>query len=393
MTADHVGDAPDHRLAGAGLLSPAHDGADLGDVLPAVAAGLGATWPEAVRSRDALGLGVRERVVVVLVDGLGHLNLTERAGHAPFLRSLVGGTTPLRTTFPSTTASAMGTFGTGASVGTTGMLGYTVRVPSTGELGNLVSWTGMPPAEQWQREPTVFERLGAQGVATTSIGPGRFAGSGLTVAALRGARYRAAEQLAGRVDATLDALRSPGLVHLYWGDVDKVGHHHGWGSWQWGDALAELDAELGRLARGLPRGTTLVITADHGMVDVDRAQRWDVAHDERLAAGVALVTGEPRASQLHVAPGVDPVAVAARWQDVLGASAVVVTADEAVGAGWFGAVAPGVEPVLGDVVVAMAGRATVVDSATQSPGSLDLVGVHGSLTPHELLVPYLVVER
>jgi hypothetical protein len=50
-----------------------------------------------------------------------------------------------------------------------------------------------------------------------------------------------------------------------------------------------------------------------------------------------------------------------------------------------------VRPVVGDVVVAMAGRATVVDSRTQTPASLDLVGVHGSLTRSEMLVPCLVV--
>ena len=90
------------------------------------------------------------------------------------------------------------------------MLGYTVRDPATGELGNLVSWTGLPPARQWQRETTVFERLVAAGTSVTSIGPARFAGSGLTEAALRGPTYKAAESLAARVDATVDALRRPG---------------------------------------------------------------------------------------------------------------------------------------------------------------------------------------
>ena len=42
-------------------------------------------------------------------------------------------------------------------------------------------------------------------------------------------------------------------------------------------------------------------------------------------------------------------------------------------------------------LVGMTGRATVVDSRTQTPASLDLVGVHGSLTPLEMLVPCLVV--
>ncbi|WP_315097479.1 alkaline phosphatase family protein [uncultured Cellulomonas sp.] len=380
------------ELEAAGLVAPHTDRPCLGRVLPAVAGALGVRdVPEAALAQTLLGLPDASRVCVVLVDGLGHTNLAERAGHAPFLRGRLGGSTPLTSTFPSTTASAMGTFGVGLPPGRTGMLGYTVRDPESGTLGNLVSWTGLPPARTWQRETTVFERLAAAGTRVTSIGPARFAGSGLTEAALRGPVYRSAESLADRVDATVDALRQPGMAYLYWGDVDKAGHHHGWGSLQWGDALAELDFELGRLARLLPRGTVLVVTADHGMVDVDTSQRWDVGTHPVLGAGVALVAGEPRALHLHLEPGVAPEDVRDRWRDVLGSAAVVATRTETVGDGWFGEVSAHVLPVVGDVVVAMTGRATVVDSRTQTPASMDLVGVHGSLTPHEMLVPCVVV--
>jgi hypothetical protein len=374
----------------AGLVLPGSGPLCLGTVLPAVASSLGLDLGGAAASKQ-LGLPDAQRVCVVLVDGLGYTNLAERAGHARFLRPLIAASDPLTSTFPSTTATAMGTFGVAVPPGGTGMLGYTVRDPGTGRLGNLVSWTDLPPAEQWQRSDTMFERMVAAGVDVTSIGPARFAGSGLTQAALRGATYRIAESLAARVDATVATLRTPGLAYLYWGDVDKAGHHHGWGSWQWGDALADLDAELSRLARSVPRGTTILVTADHGMVDVDRSARWDVAHSPSLAAGVALVAGEPRAMHLHLEAGVDADIVRSTWADVLGENAVVTTRDEAVAAGLFGPVDEWVAPIIGDVVVAMKGRATVVDSRTQSAGSLDLVGVHGSLTPHEMLVPCVVV--
>ncbi len=372
------------------LLVPDADAPALTHVMPAAADALGVDVPGGAHARATLGLPTAQRVCVVLVDGLGHLNLAERGGHAPFLRSLLAGSRPLRSTFPSTTATAVAAFGTGCPPGRTGMLGYTVRVPETGRLGNLVSWTDMPPAERWQPHPTVFERLVAAGVRVTSVGPARFHGSGLTGAALRGAAYSPAESLAGRVDAVVRALREPGLTYLYWHDVDKTGHHHGWGSWQWGEALTELDHELGRLARSLPRDTLLVVTADHGMVDVDPARRRDVGTDPVLGAQVAMTGGEPRALHLHLEPGVDPRDVAARWQDTLGGDAVVRTRDDAVAAGWFGAVEPRVLPVVGDVVVAMTGAATVVDSRTQTPASIALVGVHGSLTAREVLVPLLV---
>lgn len=373
------------------LLTPGADVPSLTHVLPAVAAALGTDVDGGADARALLQLPQARRACVVLVDGLGHLNLAERGGHAPFLRSLLASSQPLLSTFPSTTATAVAAFGTGLGPGRTGMLGYTVRVPQTGRLGNLVSWTDMPPPEQWQPHPTVFERLVHDGVRVTSVGPARFHGSGLTGAALRGAAYTPAEPLGGRVDAVVRALREPGLAYLYWHDVDKTGHHHGWGSWQWGEALAELDFELGRLARSLPRDTLLVVTADHGMVDVDPARRRDVGTDPVLGAQVATTGGEPRALHLHVAPGADPEVVAARWRDELGDDAVVRTRDEAVGAGWFGPVDARVHPVVGDVVVAMTGAATVVDSRTQSSASIALRGVHGSLTAREMLVPLLVL--
>lgn len=380
------------RLASAGLLAPDYAGPSLSGLLPAVADGLGVAVPDGARRREQLGLPVAERVCVVLVDGLGFENLTERAGHAPFLRSLLAGSAPLQAGYPSTTAASMGSFGTGTCPGRTGMVGYTVRNPATGGLGNLVSWADLGPAREWQREPTVLERVADAGVRVTSVGPARFQGSGMTEAALRGGAYAPAESLAARVDAAVRLLREPGLVYLYWGDVDKVGHHQGCGSWQWGDALGDVDGELRRLSRSLPRGTSLLVTADHGMVDVDTARRWDVATTPDLARDVELVAGEPRALHLHLAPGADRAAVVDRWRATLDDAAIVLDGDDAVGAGLFGTVAAHVRPLIGDVVVATTGRATVVDSRTQTPASMQLVGVHGSLTPTELRVPLLAVQ-
>jgi hypothetical protein len=368
----------------------------LDDVLPGVFGALGALGADNgaadAAAADRLGLPATERVCVVLVDGLGWHNLAERAGHAPFCRArLAEAPGPLVTSYPSTTAAALATFGTACPPGRTGMLGYTVLDPDTDRLVNLVSWDAAVDPRRWQREPTVLERGVAAGVRVTAVGPSRFADSGLTTSALRGPRYVGAERLGDRVDVAVRTLRRPGLVYLYWGDVDKTGHHQGAASPAWGHALEEVDAELGRLARSLPAGTLVLVTADHGMVDVDRAARWDVGTDPVLRDGVRLVGGEPRALHVYAEPGVEAEALAARWSAHLGDAALVATRSAAVDAGLFGDVADHVLPRIGDVVVATTGRATVVDSRTQTPASLELVGVHGSLTPTEMLVPLLTL--
>ncbi len=379
-------------LAATGMVVPDYGGAELGAVLPASLAAIGAA--SVVRGRkasaDQARLGVRDarHVCTVLVDGLGRAQLDARRGHARFLNGLEG--TTATAGYPTTTAASLALFGTGQTSGQTGMTGYTVRNPRTGKLANLITWDGAEPAEDWQRQPSLLEEAALAGVNVTTLGKARFAGSGLTHAVLRGGQFVGAERLADRIDVALGAMRKPGVSYMYWGEIDGAGHAHGWQSDEWVQALEDADRELARLASTMPLGSELVITADHGMVDVTGAPRWDVAETPALAEGVTFVAGEPRALHLYAD---DPDAVVARWQEVLGADAVVGTRDDAVAAGVFGEVAPHVLDRIGDVVVAMAGRATVVDSRVQSPASMGLIGVHGSLTPEELYVPVLIAGR
>lgn len=362
-------------------------------VLPAVATSLGV--PGLTKGGDR-PLRPARRAVVVLVDGLGAQLLARRGGHAPFLRQLLQDADAARTIdcgFPSTTATSMGTFGTGTLAGAHGLVGYEAYDPDTDSVFNELSWEDGPAPRRWQPAPTVFEAAVEAGVGVTRIGPGFFDGSGLTEAALRGGSFVAASSLAQRVDATLRAVRAQprGLVYLYWGDIDKVGHVHGCDSHEWVAELESVDAELARLASSLPRDTALHITADHGMVDVPLEARPDIATDADLDAGVRHVSGEPRCVQLHVRPGARDDVVDT-WRARLGEDALVVTTEEAIEAGWFGTVSASVRPRIGDVIAAMTGPVAVVDSRRHRPELRSLLGVHGSITPDEVAVPWLVLS-
>ncbi len=367
--------------------SPLGSGPSLADVLPSVARTVGVPWP-VLPGRHDLALPPAPRAVVVLVDGLGHDLLVRRAGHAPWLRSLLSTTLRVPAGFPSTTATSVASFGTGLAAGAHGLVGYEALVPETGAMLNELSWEGGPDPRRWQPHDTVFEVAERSGVEVTRVGPAYFDGSGLTNAVARGGRFVAAGPLAERVDATLAAARRTprALVHLYWEDLDKVGHAEGPQSWQWGDALETIDRELARLAASLPADCSLTVTADHGMVESPMADRLDVADDARLTAGVRWVSLEARAPQVHVEDGAAADVLAA-WTEVLGERADVLTRDAAVAAGWFGPVRPEVLPRIGDLVVAMRDRYAVVDSRRASPQLLALVGLHGSLSDAEVAVP------
>ncbi|HYN29567.1 MAG TPA: nucleotide pyrophosphatase/phosphodiesterase family protein [Dermatophilaceae bacterium] len=377
----------------ADLRAPSYEAPTLASVLPSVAASLEvAVAPQGLATVPRLALPPARRAVVVLVDGLGDDLLRRRGGHAPFLRSLLPHGHSVPSGFPSTTATSMGTFGTGLPPGSHGLLGYQVLVPGEDRLLNELSWEDGPVPEAWQPHRTVFELAERAGVPVTRIGPGFFDGSGLTRAALRGGRFAAGDRLDARVDIALSCVRATdrALVYLYWGELDKVGHVHGPDGLEWGEELESLDRELGRLAAGLPADASLTITADHGMISCPHDERLDVGTDPVLAAGVRHVGGEPRALQLYCEPGARDE-VLATWTDRLGERALVRTREEVLAEGWFGPVEDRNLARVGDVVVAMRDHFAVVDSRSQRPELLALLGLHGSLTPAETTVPVLHV--
>jgi predicted AlkP superfamily pyrophosphatase or phosphodiesterase len=204
-------------------LVPGYDQRALGALLPGAAAALGHDL-----GRPAVSLPAAERICVVVVDGLGHRMLLERPRAAPFLSTLMDPEQCLVAGAPSTTATSMASFGTGLPPGRHGLVGYEVMDPDRGELLNELRWHPDTDPLRWQPHPTVFQELAARGVPVTQIGNPEFYGSGLTEAALRGATFVGLTRLRDRVDAAVDRLREPGLVYLYWADVDSVGHVHGW---------------------------------------------------------------------------------------------------------------------------------------------------------------------
>ena len=141
---------------------------------------------------------------------------------------------------------------------------------------------------------------------------------------------------------------------------------------------------LAQLRAALPGDVRLLVTGDHGMVNVPDDSRLVVEDEPDLLAGVTALAGEGRFRQLMTA---DPAAVADRWRDRLGERAWVRTRTEAIEDGWFGQVSPRLADQFGDVLVAMANDGAVMSRAL--PKELTLVGMHGSLTAAELDVPLL----
>jgi predicted AlkP superfamily pyrophosphatase or phosphodiesterase len=334
--------------------------------------------------------------VIVLVDGLGAGNLQARAGHARFLSTRMSRRDVIRTVLPSTTAAALASFTTGRMPGEHGLVGYKVLDASHDRLVNqLNGWdAGMMP-ETWQRSETLFESATADGVPTFAIGAARYADSGYTRAVLRGAEFRAAASVPDRFAMAQSVLEQhPGaLVYLYVPELDQAAHAHGWESDRWLGLLEQLDAEVAAFERRMPRRTGLLVTADHGVVDVPAHRHVFVDARPDLLDGIRHVGGEPRFLSLYAEPGLDDAARAQLvegWRSAEGHRAWVLGRDEAIESGLYGpTVADEVRSRIGDVLIAARSGIAYYDRREPNRQAELMVGQHGSLTDEETRVPLI----
>lgn len=369
-----------------GFVAPAYGTRSLSDVVPAVGVAIGRSLPG---EGTQLSLPAAPSYVVLLVDGLGWEQLTRYAHSAPFLADLMAEQEPGTATVPSTTATSLTSLGTGLPPGSHGVVGFTSRIPGSDKLLNALFWDKNVDPVQWQPHPTAFDRLGQAGVRVTVVNKREFAGSGLTTAAHRGGEFVPADRVGERIAACVAASASaPSLTYAYEGDLDWTGHRYGVASSQWLQQLAAVDAQVEQLREALPTEVRLLIVSDHGMIDSSPETQVDIDQHPQMRDGVALLGGEARFRHVYCRRGAVSDVVAA-WEGVLGDRAVVLPREEALARGWFGPVGTSVLPRIGDVVMAARGDLSVMSSVDFSY-EMTLVGLHGSLTSAEMLVPLLV---
>jgi hypothetical protein len=238
----------------------------------------------------------------------------------------------------------------------------------------------------------VFQQADDAGVTVSAVGPFAYAGSGLTRAVYRGAAYPGAFSHGDLTALVLEALGATprSLVYGYISELDLTGHVRGVDSPAWRAQLALIDRVVEQLVDGLPGDAALLVTADHGMLDVPAETRLDLDDRPALADGVRVLAGEPRARYVHTEPGATDD-VLARWREVLGERAWVARREEAVATGIFGAVDEGLAARIGDVV-ALARGTWALTATKREPGPSRLAAYHGSLTATELAIPLLAAR-
>ena len=366
----------------------------LGELVPSLLSSLGVA-----DFANPLAIEAAARVCLLLVDGLGWELLRANPGSAPFLNSIAQA--PLTTGFPATTAASLSSIATGVPPGEHGLVGYTMALPGYDRAFNTLTWSlyGVGPRvdlvnelvpESFQPIPTLAERAGAASVRIHHLGPAFHEWSGLTRAIGRGERFHPADSLEAVAEGSLRLLNAPTtFVFGYHPRLDAAGHVHGVASQAWKDELVAVDRAVRQLAEQLPGDSLLVITGDHGMVDLRPEEKLDLADHPDLAGGVRILGGEARARYVGTVPGATEDVLSA-WRSTLGDRMWVWGREEAIAVGLFGPmVTDRAGERIGDIVAAAYGTVGIVERNVD-PAQARLNGHHGSLTTAEQLVPLLV---
>jgi predicted AlkP superfamily pyrophosphatase or phosphodiesterase len=369
------------------MVRPDYDGACIANLVPAL---LGHTEPDAAPGWLPASALQSRQVVLLVVDGLGWEQLRARAALAPTLTGADGIDQPITSVAPTTTACALTSITTGSRPCHHGLFGYRLAIGT--EILNVLRWTvGSDRARDARRTVPAHRFQPLPPFASSPrpvpvVSKREFGGTGFTAAhlgnsPLRG--YSVQSSLPIEVGRLLRADEP--FVYAYYDGIDKVAHGSGLGD-LYDAELRSVDRLVADLVSELPPGAALVVTADHGQIDV--GPRVELLGREVMSA-VHFMSGEGRFRWLHALPGATADLEAAVL-DRYGDSTWVMSRDQLIDEGLFGGPVPGDHlDRLGDVALLPHQSHAFVDPA--DTGENRLHSRHGSLTRDEMLVPLVAL--
>ncbi len=367
---------------------PDYQGACIANVVPAL---LGRT-DERSADPDWLPTAARHagQVVLLVVDGLGWEQLRDRSRLAPTLSGAQGIDRAITSVAPSTTACALTSITTGCRPCDHGLLGYRLAVDD--DILNVLRWTRgsalggdarrTVPARQFQPCPS----FSGASRPVPVVSKAEFGGTGFTAAHLGNSPlhgYKVLSSLPVEVGRLLRGGEP--FVYAYYDGIDKVAHGSGLGE-LYDAELRTVDRLVADLVDELPPGAVLVVTADHGQIDVG-PQVELLGRD--VMASVRFLSGEGRFRWLHARAGAAADLLESAT-DRYGDTTWVMGRDQVIDEGLFGGpLRDGLIARLGDVALIPFTPIAFVDPA--DTGENRLHSRHGSLTDDEMLVPLVAL--
>jgi len=367
---------------------------------------------------DALGdvdtSGI-ENVILLLCDGFGYREWKRQVGKG-FVGALSkkGSVRPITTVFPSTTAAALTAVSTGLTPQEHGLPEWYVYMDEVGEVIVTLPFSragdkrrdtleGVMNPKALFDGRTIFQKLTGAGVSCTSMTSRGLAYTCYSKVSRVGSAvrpYSAASDLTVSLRRLVERSRGPNFFYAYWSFVDTIEHIYGPNTDE-----SEVEASvishafqegfLSKVDRAAAKRTLILMTADHGQIQVDAKKTLYMNRFVKLAralqrgpTGKAIPPwGSARDAYLRVEE--DKVEeTKAYLEKKLDGIASVLKTEDAIDHGLFGINKPSrkFRRRVGNLMILPHGTKTVWYRYRKGD-SLDLTGHHGGLTEDEMTIP------
>ncbi|MGC8596344.1 MAG: alkaline phosphatase family protein [Thermocladium sp.] len=300
------------------MLAPRYDGENLVNLSSSILKAFGAQE----KTNPLNGVELHgNRIILILVDALGWVGLEKMSG-IDDVKWFLEKSRQLTSVFPSVTATALTSLSTGVTPGIHGVLGTILFMNEFGSMINTLNMSIAPSGSrddvlnlghdlgQLYHDDTIFEEVGEHGIKSAVVVPKGIGGSGISHILYKGANVLEYHTLFDAFTTSLNALDTHQFVYLYLTHLDTIQHTYGPSSHHYEYALVETMHILRRFSEKLPSNVSLIITADHGQIDVGPEKVVDLRkHNELLKSLSVPPFGEPRALQLKLIDKsyVDPI--------------------------------------------------------------------------------------
>lgn len=336
-------------------------------------------------AQNAFGLGKVDSAIVIMVDGLGFENMKQASDFAPALSSAKSEL--IFSDFPSTTAVSITSFATGERPSEHGFFGYRIYDRSRKESVNLLSGLDQYSVLDYLRSDSISETSVVDVHAVTLEA---YADSGMTRATMHGAEHHFADSISERFRLARQlAVVSNRLIYVYVPELDQAAHRFGVASAQWRELLKQLDLAVADLVVNVDTGVGILLTADHGIVDVPQSQHIYLDLVNELDRNVVDVGGDPRVAFVYLTQQANPDAIRQALAEHLGNRGTVATPAELVNANLWQSKLLDEDDLLPDLVLIAIDDVAFYHREFAKPTSLKMIGQHGALSDVETRIPLI----
>lgn len=340
-------------------------------------------------------IGKHKHYLFVLIDGLGtnHIGILPKNG---FLEKQLAG--EMKSVFPSTTATALTSFASCLWPSDHGIVGWNTHLPDRG-----ITILPLKASERISRSPvrrygfslssiinaeSVFPKLATDNrlFIHKKLRSGEFAK--WAHPAMPRSGYENLNQVVKRLVAASKKNIDPSFTYLYIDDLDSMSHKNGWDSGRVNSLVEKIDGILKNLREQLPSDTRMVVSSDHGHINIPENRHRILKSDNRLFDYLQVPpSGESRMPIFHVIEGKEQEFLD-EFESQYGEAFLLLTPDDVEQSRLLG---PGpLSPITRERLGSWIGITAEADAIEFVPAgrkSNGNSGMHGGLSEHEMRIP------